>query len=182
MKEIIVDVRESDEFNAESIEGSVHIPLSHFDSVAPGTLSHFMDRKVIIMCRSGVRAKMAHDRAKRLGFQPTGGYEVFEGGILEWKKQNRPTVLNKKRHLPILRQTHITAGLMGLTGVVLGFLLHPGFFLIAGIVAAGLTFAGLSGICLMSGILGLAPWNKNVATLDEEICIAGSGGLNCNKK
>ena len=179
MKEVIIDVREPDEFNAESVKDSVHVPLSRFDSVAPGTLSHFMDRKVILMCRSGARAKMAYERAINLGFQPQGGYEIFSGGILEWKKLGKPTVSNNSKHLPILRQTHIVAGLIGLIGVALGYLVNPWLFAIAGFVSAGLMFAGLSGICMMSNILALAPWNKKTPNIDKEVCLASTGQTNC---
>ncbi len=179
MKQVIIDVRELDEFNAESIADSVHVPLSNFNSVAPGVLGHFLDRKVVIMCRSGARAKMALDQAKRLGFQPDGGYEVYPGGILNWKKQGQPTIARKSKHLPILRQTHLIAGGLGLTGVLLGYFAHPGFYALAGFVTAGLTFAGASGICLMSNILALAPWNKNLPTLKDEVCLASTGQTVC---
>lgn len=180
MKKIIVDVRERDEFEAESIDGAINIPLSHFDSAAPGTLSHFLQDKIILMCRSGARAALAKDQAMRLGFQPTGGYEVFEGGILAWKKQGRPTVQTKSNHLPILRQVHLIAGSLIVLGVLLGYFVHPGYFALSGFVGLGLTFAGASGICMMSNLLAYAPWNKNSAHLKSEVCVAGSGKPNCD--
>lgn len=179
MEQVVIDVREQDEFNAESIEGSVHVPLSHFDSVGPGTLSHFMDRKIVFMCRSGARAKLAYDRAVALGFQPHGGYEIFQGGILEWKKQGKPTIVSRPGHLSILRQTHIAAGILALGGSLLGYLVHPGFYAVAGFIGAGLTFAGISGICMMSNILAVMPWNKNVPSLKQEVCVASTEKSNC---
>ena len=161
MESVIVDVRELDEFNAESIESSVHIPLSHFDSMAPGILTRLMDHKVIFMCRSGARAKLALERAKQLGFQPSGGYEIYPEGILGWKKQGHSTVAKKSRHLPILRQTHLAAGALGLIGVALGHFVDSRFYGIAAFVLCGLTFSGLSGLCLMSKLLAIAPWNKS---------------------
>lgn len=38
MTEVILDVRERDEFEAEHVPGSISVPLSHLDSVAPGVL------------------------------------------------------------------------------------------------------------------------------------------------
>jgi rhodanese-related sulfurtransferase len=38
MKSIIIDVREDDEYSAEHIENSIHIPLSSFDKKAPSVL------------------------------------------------------------------------------------------------------------------------------------------------
>jgi rhodanese-related sulfurtransferase len=179
MKEVIIDVRERDEFEAEHIKNSINVPLSHFSSVAPGVLDHFMDAKVTIMCRSGARAKMAENQALALGFSPAGGYQIYDGGILKWKKQGLDTVAHKAGHLPILRQTHIAAGLISLVGVLLGFFVNTWFFLIPGFVGAGLTFAGVSGICMMSNILGAMPWNKSTPELKKEICLASKGTASC---
>ncbi|MEY4161104.1 MAG: inner membrane protein YgaP, partial [Pseudomonadota bacterium] len=57
----------------------------------------------------------------------------------------------------------ITAGLLILTGVVLGFMVSPAWFGLSGFVGAGLTFAGLSGTCGMARLLMLAPWNRRAA-------------------
>jgi hypothetical protein len=62
--------------------------------------------------------------------------------------------------MEINRQVQITAGLMILAGVVLGFLVAPGWFGLSAFVGAGLTFAGLSGTCAMARLLMLAPWNR----------------------
>ncbi|MBC7690230.1 MAG: rhodanese-like domain-containing protein [Methylotenera sp.] len=63
----IVDVREKDEFEAEHIENSVHIPLSEFQTRAPALLKQFVDQDVILMCLSGKRSRLALDEAKVLG-------------------------------------------------------------------------------------------------------------------
>ncbi|MFD2579931.1 YgaP-like transmembrane domain [Novosphingobium colocasiae] len=54
----------------------------------------------------------------------------------------------------------IAAGTLILTGVILGFLVAPGWFGLSGFVGAGLTFAGLTGTCGMARVLMLAPWNR----------------------
>ncbi|PIT99493.1 MAG: hypothetical protein COT74_10865 [Bdellovibrionales bacterium CG10_big_fil_rev_8_21_14_0_10_45_34] len=179
MKEVIIDVREQDEYKAERIENSINLPLSHFATVAPGALSNFMDSKVIIMCRSGKRAELAMGQARQLGFEPAGGFEVYSGGILKWKQQLRPVISGVKHHLPILRQTHLAAGLIALFGAILGFTVHPGFFLMSGFVGLGLTVAGATGLCLMSEILAKMPWNKNIPDIKREVCAATKGDSSC---
>ena len=70
------------------------------------------------------------------------------------------TVVNRKMPISIQRQVQITAGMMVLIGVVLGFVVSPWFFLLSGFVGAGLTFAGVSGTCAMASLLALMPWNR----------------------
>jgi hypothetical protein len=65
--------------------------------------------------------------------------------------------------MEINRQVQITAGLLILTGVVLGFLVSPVWFGLSGFVGAGLTFAGLSGTCAMARVLMAMPWNQRTA-------------------
>lgn len=181
-QEIIIDVRERDEYEAEHIENSIHLPLSNFSSMAPGILAHFLDRKIVLMCRSGNRAKMAKTQALALGFNPEMGYEVYEGGMLAWKAQRKPTVATRSKHLPILRQTHLAAGLLALLGVVLGFTVYPAFYLLAGFVGAGMAFAGASGTCVLSNVLALAPWNKHLPEIEREVCVASTGSPTCDMK
>lgn len=179
MKEVIIDVRERDEFDAEHIQDSINVPLSTFDSQAPGILTQLMDRKLIIMCRSGNRAKMAQKQALALGFAPESGYDIFEGGILKWKEEGKKTVAKQKGRLPLMRQTHIGAGAIGLTGIALGYTLGIEYFAISAFVCGGLLFAGATGICMLTNVLAVMPWNKNVPGIKEEACVASSGRPNC---
>ncbi|MCB0390055.1 MAG: rhodanese-like domain-containing protein [Bdellovibrionales bacterium] len=180
MGEVIIDVRERDEFDAEHIKNSINVPLSTFSSQAPGILTQFMDRKVVIMCRSGNRAKMAKQQALQLGFSPDAGYSIYEGGIIKWKSEGKETIAQKKGHLPLLRQTHLIAGMMAFVGVLLGYTVHNGFFALSGFVGLGMTFAGATGNCLLSNFLAFAPWNKSIPEIKKEACIAGTGTSNCS--
>jgi rhodanese-related sulfurtransferase len=159
MKSIIIDVREDDEYAAEHIENSIHIPLSSFDKKAPSVLKSLAGQNITIMCRSGKRASLAASAATRLCGKEAQ-CEVFEGGILEWKKQGKPTVAAKKIRLPIMRQVQLTAGLLVLTGSLLTHFVNPGFFYLTGFVGLGLTVAGSTGFCGMANLLALMPWNK----------------------
>jgi len=62
--------------------------------------------------------------------------------------------------LPLERQIFLIAGLMILSGVLLGWQVHPGFYGLAAFVGAGLSVAGATGFCGMALILGRCPWNK----------------------
>ena len=59
-----------------------------------------------------------------------------------------------------MRQVQIVAGSLIVLGVVLGYAVHAGFFLLAGFVGAGLVFAGVTGFCGMAVLLMKMPWNK----------------------
>lgn len=181
MKPVILDVRERDEFEAEHIEHSINVPLSHFASVAPGVLNQLTESKVLVMCRSGARARLANQQIAHLGFLDRIKSEVFEGGILEWKKLGNPTIIKKRTHLPVLRQVQIGAGSFILLGVVLGFFIHPALFGISAFVGAGLVFAGVSGICMLANLLALMPWNKLSPSTSEELCQASPGNSTCKE-
>ena len=65
-----------------------------------------------------------------------------------------------KGPLPIMRQVQIVAGSLALAGVVLGFAVHPGFFVLSGVVGAGLLQAGATGSCMMATLLMKLPYNR----------------------
>ncbi|WP_222934242.1 rhodanese family protein [Caulobacter sp. 17J80-11] len=150
----LVDVREADERARERIAGAVSAPLSAFETAAAALDG---GREVVFHCRSGGRTTAHCDR---LAAAVAGQAFVLEGGIEAWKKAGLPVAADRKAPLEIMRQVQIAAGTLVLTGVVLGFLVHPGFFGLSAFVGAGLTFAGLSGWCGMANLLKLAPWNR----------------------
>jgi rhodanese-related sulfurtransferase len=169
MEQVILDVREQDEFAAEHVPGSIWVPLSQFGHTAPGVLQSLTGKKVLLMCRSGNRAKLALDQIGQLGFGELSA-EVFEGGILEWARQDRQVVTRRAGHLPIMRQVQITAGSIVLLSVLLGFGVNARIFWVAAFVGAGLTFAGVTGFCGMAKLLAMMPWNKGT---DRGDCLCG---------
>lgn len=168
MNPVIIDVREKDEFNAEHIEHSIHIPLSSFAAQAPALFKSLSGKSVLLMCRSGKRAGLAASQAA--AFRENVQLEVFQGGILEWKKQGKPTVAAKKAHLPIMRQVQLIAGSLVLTGALLSYFVNPAFIFLSGFVGAGLTVAGATGSCGMAEILARLPWNKTHPGAKQELC------------
>jgi hypothetical protein len=47
-----------------------------------------------------------------------------------------------------------------LIGVLLGAFVSSGFYVLSGLIGAGLVFAGVSGFCGMAKLLALMPWNR----------------------
>lgn len=181
MSEVILDVRERDEFEAEHVERSINVPLSHFAAVAPGVLNELDEREVAILCRSGNRAKLALAQIRQLGYADKVSARVYEGGILEWKRQGKPTVEKRRNHLPILRQVQLAAGLLVLAGTALAALVHPGFLALTGFIGAGLTVAGATGFCGMAVLLAKMPWNTSVPSTKEELCQVSPGSGDCGQ-
>ena len=168
MKTVIVDVRENDEFENEHIKNSINAPLSAFPVVAPGVFSHLREKKIVIMCLSGNRAKRAYQEVKDLNLHFADDIEIFQGGIKEWKLSGKPTVGKSKGPIPVMRQVQITAGGMAFLSAALGFIVSPGFFYVSGVVGAGMMFAGLTGNCMMADILGKMPWNRPKKSLRQQ--------------
>jgi rhodanese-related sulfurtransferase len=153
----LIDIRDTDEYAREHIALAHSVPL---DSL-PGALQAQAGETVIFHCQSGARTS---NNAARLvqAASPARAY-VIEGGIKGWKQAGLLTVEDKSQPLPLMRQVQIAAGLLILLGVVLGYTLSGGFFLLSGFVGAGLLFAGLTGFCGMARLLKIMPWNRRTS-------------------
>ncbi|MGD9814679.1 MAG: rhodanese-like domain-containing protein [Hyphomonadaceae bacterium] len=151
---ILIDVRESDEHAREHILGARLAPLSAIDA-------HDFDRDhaktAVFHCRSGMRTQANAARLLARGFRDA---YYLEGGIEAWKTAGLPVHANRAAPIEIMRQVQIAAGALILTGVALGWLVHPAFFALAAFVGAGLTFAGVTGLCGMAMLLKTMPWNR----------------------
>lgn len=149
---VLVDIREADEHAREKIPGAVNVPLSRIGDVAA------LGRPLVFHCRSGMRtAANAETLKAAAGGSPC---HLLDGGIDGWRSAGLPTAVDRKQPLELMRQVQIGAGSLTLIGVVLGFLVHPGFFGLAAFVGAGLTFAGTTGWCGMALLLRRMPWNR----------------------
>lgn len=179
MSEVILDVRERDEFEAEHVEHSINVSLSHFAVTAPGVLNQLRERDVVVMCRSGNRARLAATQIVQLGYSDKVSAKVFDGGILEWKKLGRPTITKRAGHLPIMRQAQLAVGLLVLSTVLLGVLVNPWFLAGTAFVGTGLTVAGSTGFCGLANLLALMPWNKQQPGVKEELCSASPKSSGC---
>lgn len=150
----VLDVRTDVEFQGESVEGSVQIPLDQLQSRADEARAIPAPR--LLLCRTGGRADMALATLAKLGLS---GMSVVEGGLDAYKRAGGET-LSAGEHISLERQVRITAGSIVVLGVALGYLLHPLFFALAGFIGAGLIFAGVTDWCGMGLLLARMPWNR----------------------
>lgn len=154
---VLIDIREADEFARSHIAGALSRPLSAFEQAHLGIAA---GKDAIFTCRSGMRTGANCDR---LAARVSGAAFVLEGGLESWTKAGLPVATDAKAPLEMMRQVQIAAGSLVLTGVALGFAVHPGWFGLAAFVGAGLTFAGVTGFCGMARVLALMPWNRRAA-------------------
>ena len=73
---VLMDVRESDEFQAGHIPGAINVPLSGID-----TISIPKDKQVFVYCLRGTRSRRAAGKMKKIGYTKVKSI----GGIVEYK-------------------------------------------------------------------------------------------------
>jgi len=153
----VLDVRTPVEFAEVHVTEAQNIPL---DELNPRTLQFQKDKPVYLLCRSGQRATKAAEKLAGEGFaQPV----VVEGGTLAWIEANLPVTRGACKVISLERQVRIAAGALVLTGVLLGWFVHPGFYSLCAFIGAGLVFAGITDYCGMGLLLAKMPWNKCAA-------------------
>ena len=150
----LIDVRTPMEYAEVHVEGARLVPL---DALDPHALAAGRNGEPLyVICRSGSRAAKAYAKLQAAGVQ-----NIFsvEGGTLAWEQAGMPVVRGQKV-ISLERQVRIAAGLLVVLGVVLGWLVHPGFSALAAFVGAGLTFAGMTDTCGMGMLLARMPCNR----------------------
>jgi rhodanese-related sulfurtransferase len=152
---LLIDIRNDDEFARRHIPGALSRPLLQ---IGGASLPEIADAAVIFTCRSGMRTA---SNSERLAAAVAGQAYVLKGGVDGWAKAGLPLEANSKAPLEMMRQVQIVAGSFVLLGVLLGFLVSPGFFGLSAFVGMGLTFAGISGFCGMAKLLAFLPWNRS---------------------
>lgn len=83
---VVIDVRESGEWNNGHIAGARHIPMPLLQEKIP-ELEKFKKRPLIICCASGNRSSSAANTLRKAGFE-----KVFNltGGITSWREAKLP--------------------------------------------------------------------------------------------
>lgn len=162
---LIIDIRQPDEFRREHLPGARSFPLA--DLLAGKSLPAATPaQKVIFHCQSGMRTEQNLAALTRAA--APASVAIIDGGLNNWKRAQLPLEQDKRQPRPLMQQVQIVAGSLIITGQILGFILHPAFFLLATFVGAGLLFAGLSGWCGMALLLAKMPWNKPQARGDSQ--------------
>lgn len=154
---ILVDIREPMEHAREAIPGAALRPLSGLCEQSLAGLGGPDAPAIIFHCQSGKRTT---DNAARLRVCRAPQAFILQGGLMGWKAAGLPTALDRTKPIEMQRQVQIAAGLLVLTGVLLTWLVAPGFILLPAFVGAGMIFAGASGWCGMTTALGRLPWNR----------------------
>ncbi|WP_140984686.1 rhodanese family protein [Asticcacaulis tiandongensis] len=148
----LVDIRETDEYRREHIDGAVNCPVSVLDTVA------IEGDSIVFHCKSGRRTLVNADRlAAKAGERR---WLLLDGGLDKWKQSGLPVRKDASQPIELQRQVMIGAGTLVLGGVLLASFVASPFILLSGFVGVGLVFAGVTGFCGMAKVLMLAPWNR----------------------
>ena len=164
---MLLDVRSRLEFDGQRIESATNIPLDELNARIDEIPEH---ARIVVVCRTGVRATIAADTLGRAGRR----VQVLAGGMNAWRRAGLP-VHEGQRRLPVDRQVQLIAGLMVLTGVALGALVNSWFLVVAAFFGAGLTFAGASGTCGLALLLMKMPWNR-LSALPAGVGVSAADG------
>lgn len=149
----LVDVRTPAEYAEGHIPGALNLPMD----LAEARIDDLSTQgEVVLVCQSGSRAGVTCEllRAHRPNLT------VLDGGTKGWIDAGLPVVGSAVSRLPIIRQVHIGAGSLVLTGTLLSLFVHPGWIGLAIFVGAGLFVAGSTGFCGMAFLLAKMPWNR----------------------
>jgi rhodanese-related sulfurtransferase len=154
---VLVDVREKAEYREGHIKGSINLPLSEV-SVDHEHMPRHPDKKIVFQCRSGKRSQLACEKLLKGGVE----HDVWnlEGGFDSWYKMELPTVFIKTNVISIERQQHLIAATFVLMSLFLGIYVHPAFFVIQLLMAAGWFTSGFFGWCGVRLLLSKMPWNR----------------------
>lgn len=155
----IVDVRTAAEVKAAGLPDCLHIPLHELTPErlqAEITKSGKNGSCIYLLCQAGRRAEMA---AEQLAGKINAQLCIIEGGMEAVKQSNIELKASGRRVIPLERQVRIVAGLLVLTGAILGTWFNPAFYGLAAFVGAGLVFAGITDICPMGILIAKMPWN-----------------------
>ena len=150
---LVVDVRLPAEYRAVHLAPSVSMPL---DEIAARRDELPRDRELILLCRTGSRARLAAAQLSDLRTR------VLEGGIVAWQEAGHP-VIEGKAHMSLERQVRIVAGALAGVGGALAVAGSRWFGLVPMFVGAGLVYAGLTDRCGMAMLLGRLPYNRRAA-------------------
>ncbi len=90
---VVIDVRESDEFNKGHIEGAINFPLSKIREHA-SSLDAYKNNPALIVCQDGARSATAGKLATKSGLKDVF---VITGGMQAWQEDYKlPIKVNRK--------------------------------------------------------------------------------------
>ncbi len=102
----LIDVRQGFEFASAHISGAEHVPLSQLSSVCR---SWPRAEPLLLICKSGHRAQLAHRQLSALGFTQL---TVLAGGMDAWKAAGKPVERIAGHAGSVVRRLRIGIGLL----------------------------------------------------------------------
>jgi len=113
---VLLDVRESDEWDAGHLPGAKHIPRGYLESRVEGVVGSDRGQRVVVYCASGQRSALAANTLKELlGYENVAS---MNGGITLWKDRGYdveiPVSLSKEQRERYSR--HLLVPEIGLEG------------------------------------------------------------------
>ena len=151
----LLDVRTPGEFEAEHIDGAYNVPLDTLSEHGP-EIRAGVAAPVVLVCRSGQRARKAEEALKAAGMD---NLYVLDGGMNAWGAAGQPVHRGAPR-MSLERQVRIAAGTLAATGGFLALFVNPLFAAIPAFVGSGLVFAGVTDTCAMGMLIAKLPYNR----------------------
>lgn len=97
------------------------------------------------------------ERLQQLGYPDI---QILAGGLQAWMAAGQAVERGAGRVWSLERHVGGVAGVLVLLGVLLAWLVHPGFVALAAFVGAGLVFTTVTNSCGMGMVLARMPWNQ----------------------
>jgi rhodanese-related sulfurtransferase len=151
----LIDVRTPVEYREVHVSGARNVPLDQL-TAAWFAVGRSVTAPVYVICRSGSRGEQACRKFVAAGY---ANVVNVAGGTQAWDEAGLPVVRGRKA-VSLERQVRIAAGLLVLTGAVLGSFVSPYWIGLSAFVGAGLVFAGITDTCGMGMLLARMPWNR----------------------
>ena len=173
----LIDVRTPAEFAAVHAAGATLVPLDVLSADAVsgvGGDARASDEPIYLICASGARATKAVEKLAASGLT---NLFCVAGGTSAWERAGLPVVRGTARVISLERQVRIAAGSLVLSGLLLGWLVHPALLGLVAFVGAGLIFAGVTDFCGMGMLLARMPWNRRADSSEAPVlgAIGGDG-------
>jgi len=151
----LLDVRTPGEFEAEHIAGAYNVPLDTLGEHG-AEIRAAVAEPVVLICRSGQRARKAEQALKRAGMS---NLHVLDGGMTAWTAAGLP-VRRAAPRMSLERQVRIAAGALAAVGGFLALFVNPLFAALPAFVGSGLVVAGATDTCTMGMLIAKLPFNQ----------------------
>ena len=149
-----IDVRTSQEYDNQHIDGMRNVPLS---TIHTNTKEFASKKTIYLICGSGGRSQSAITKLEQCDISTT--LVNVDGGISAWNAYNKKGA-SCKNPLPMPRQIFIATGSLILIGSFGTLFIHQYFSLLIIFIGIGLIFSGITGWCGMALVISRMPWNK----------------------